>query len=61
MQLRGKITSSHYRDVLCLQPLIALGNVEFNALSFLEAAIAIAIDGTEMHEHVLAFFRGNKP
>src|SRR5256885_7461978 len=41
-------------DVFRLGPLLALGDVELDLLSFLQAAVAITSDCAEMHEHVLA-------
>jgi hypothetical protein len=39
-------------DVFCLPTLLALGHGEFNRLAFFKAAIAIALNGGEMHEYI---------
>src|SRR6266700_4557087 len=41
-------------DVFRLRSLLALGDVELDLLSFLQAAVATTRDRAEMHEHVLA-------
>src|SRR5207342_674298 len=41
-------------DVFRLGSLLALGDVELDLLSFLQAAVAAAGDRAEVHEHVLA-------
>jgi hypothetical protein len=41
-------------DLLGLWTLLALGDLEFNALVFLEAAISAGLDCGEVHEHISA-------
>jgi hypothetical protein len=41
-------------DVFRLGSLLALGNVELDLLSFLQAAVAAAGDRAEVHEHIRA-------
>src|SRR5499427_2558005 len=41
-------------DVFRLGPLLALGDVELDLLPFLQAAITVAGDRAEVHEHVRA-------
>src|SRR6266508_5070308 len=46
--------SADYPHIFRLQALLALRGVEFNLLTFLEAAVPAADDGGEMHEHIRA-------
>src|SRR5215831_5270658 len=48
------VESADGHDVFRLGSLLALGDVELDLLSFLQAAITVAGDRTEVHEHVLA-------
>src|SRR5215471_17987973 len=48
------VGSADGHDVFRLGSLLALGDVELDLLPFLQAAIAVAGDRAEVHEHVLA-------
>src|SRR3954449_2252880 len=47
-------------DVLCLQPLGAVGHFELDGGAFGKAAEAAALDGREVNEHVLALLSGDE-
>src|SRR6516225_1753036 len=53
-QALAPVESADGHDVFRLGSLLALGDVELDLLSFLQAAITVAGDRTEVHEHVLA-------
>src|SRR5262245_55362220 len=42
------------RNVLCLQALVALLDVELDALAFSEGAVAVHLDRAVMHENVVS-------
>src|ERR1022692_3313030 len=48
------IRDLHGPDCLSLRPAVALRDLEFDPLAFFEAAVAIRLDGREVHEHVPA-------
>lgn len=47
--LGAKLQGAH---VLCLEPLLALGNLELDPLAFLQAAEAVGLDRRVMNENV---------
>src|SRR5215471_11957090 len=54
----GRSAESH--DVFRLRSFLALSDVELDLLPFLQAAIAVAGDRAEVHEHVLATLDSNE-
>src|ERR1022692_4473941 len=46
------IRDLHGPDCLSLRPAVALRDLEFDPLAFFEAAVAIRLDGREVHKHV---------
>jgi hypothetical protein len=52
--------ASDHPNVLCFRTLLALSNLELDALTFIQALITVALDCGEVDEHVVALFAGDE-
>src|ERR1700753_155492 len=55
-RLRERAGESDHADVLCFLALSTRSDVELDALTFVEALVALALDVGEVHENVVALF-----